>query len=256
MLKLSHRINTLKQRVEDENLGKRTAVWKEPSNNLEDLAKKTCETCAVYQIRMSSSYIHEHLNRNFQFFVHQEDECLIRVTMQSRPVASKVYLLRIEYDASAVTAWYCKCKSGARVVGVCAHIASILWYLEYARHNSDIRFGVKNCLICYINIDVKYNVKGIQYMIATSCEIKNSIFNRIHRDRSSSIYILERYKCWWYKNDNMRDAILILAHLISRWTTSYDLFDASLIGKLFRKHCCYIIPLLIITNKNALKVRI
>lgn len=93
-------------------------------------------------------------------------------------------------------------------------------------------------------------------MIATSCEIKNSIFNRMHRDKSSSIYILERYKCWWYKNDNMRDAILILAHLIFRWTTSYDLFDASLIGKLFRKHCCYIIPLLIITNKNALKVRI
>lgn len=144
MLKLSNRINTLKQRVEDENLGKRTAVWKEPSNNLEDLAKKTCETCGVYQIRMSSCYIHEHPNRNFQFFVHQEDECLIRVKMQSRPVASKVYLLRIEYDASAVTALYCKCKSGARVNGVCAHIASILWYLEYARHNSDIRFGVKN----------------------------------------------------------------------------------------------------------------
>lgn len=149
MLHLSHRINTLKQRVEDENLGKRTAVWKEPSNNLEDFPRLSEEdlrniTCGVYQIRMSSSYIHEHLEGNFQFFVHQEDEFLIRVKMQSRHVASKVYLLWIEYDASAVTAWYCKCKSGARVVGVCAHIASILWYLGYARHNPDIRFGVKN----------------------------------------------------------------------------------------------------------------
>lgn len=30
------------------------------------------------------------------------------------------------------------------MVGVCAHIASILWYLGYARYNPDIRFGVTN----------------------------------------------------------------------------------------------------------------
>lgn len=63
--------------------------------------------------------------------------------MESWHVTSKVYLLWIEYDASAVTAWYCKCKSGALVVGVCAHIASIFWFLGYATHNPDIRFGVK-----------------------------------------------------------------------------------------------------------------
>lgn len=93
MLHFSHRIITLKQKVKDENLGKRTAVWKEPSNNLEDFPRLSKEdlrniTCGVYQIRMSSSYIHEHLEGNSQFFVHQEDECLIRVKMQSRHVAS------------------------------------------------------------------------------------------------------------------------------------------------------------------------
>lgn len=110
------------------------------------LVKKTCEiflVAGVYQIRMSSSYIHEHLEGNIYFFVHQDDECLIRVKMESWHVTSKVYLLWIEYDASAVTAWYCKCKSGALVVGVCAHIASIFWFLGYATHNPDIRFGVK-----------------------------------------------------------------------------------------------------------------
>lgn len=79
-------------------MGKRTAVWKEPSNNLEDFPRLSEEdlrniTCDVYQIRMSSSYIYEHLEGNVQFFVHQEDESLIRVKMQSRHVASKVYLL-------------------------------------------------------------------------------------------------------------------------------------------------------------------
>ena len=66
MLHLSQKVNTLKQRVEDENLGKRTAIWKEPSNNLDDFPRLTEDdlrniTCGVYQIKMSSSYIHEHL---------------------------------------------------------------------------------------------------------------------------------------------------------------------------------------------------
>jgi hypothetical protein len=46
--------------------------------------------------------------------------------------SSRTYLLWIEYSPTEVTAWYCKCRAGARVVGVCSHIASILWY--YARH--------------------------------------------------------------------------------------------------------------------------
>ena len=37
-----------------------------------------------------------------------------------------------------VTAWYCKCRAGTRVVGVCSHIASILWYLGYARHKPHV----------------------------------------------------------------------------------------------------------------------
>lgn len=44
-----------------------------------------------------------------------------------------------------VTAWYCVCKTGARVVGVCAHVASVLWYLGYARHKQDsLNIGVRN----------------------------------------------------------------------------------------------------------------
>ncbi|GFR21588.1 hypothetical protein TNCT_14081 [Trichonephila clavata] len=29
----------------------------------------------------------------------------------------------------------CQCKVGARVVNCCAHVASVLWYLGYWRHN-------------------------------------------------------------------------------------------------------------------------
>ena len=29
-----------------------------------------------------------------------------------------------------------QCKSGTRVVGTCAHVASIIWYLGFARHHN------------------------------------------------------------------------------------------------------------------------
>ena len=50
-------------------------------------------------------------------FVHQEADNLIRVRLQSRHTSSKTYLLWIEYSPTEVTAWYCKCRAGARVVG-------------------------------------------------------------------------------------------------------------------------------------------
>ena len=77
-------------------------------------------------------------------FVHQEDDHLIRVRLQIRHTSSRTYLLWIVYSPTEVTAWYCKCRAGARVVGVCSHGASILWYLGYARHKPQISYGVRN----------------------------------------------------------------------------------------------------------------
>ena len=31
--------------------------------------------------------------------------------------------------------WYCTCKVGGRVIGCCAHISSLMWYLAYARYD-------------------------------------------------------------------------------------------------------------------------
>lgn len=35
---------------------------------------------------------------------------------------------------------FCTCKSGARTLGTCAHITSVLWYLGYARLEENIRY--------------------------------------------------------------------------------------------------------------------
>ncbi|CAM4848298.1 unnamed protein product, partial [Rotaria magnacalcarata] len=34
-----------------------------------------------------------------------------------------------------ITGWYCTCPNGSRVVGCCAHIASIIYYLSFGRYN-------------------------------------------------------------------------------------------------------------------------
>ncbi|CAF3981242.1 unnamed protein product [Rotaria sordida] len=40
-----------------------------------------------------------------------------------------------EHRRDPITSWYCQCKSGARTIGACAHEATIIWYLSYARHH-------------------------------------------------------------------------------------------------------------------------
>ena len=158
MVLLSRHINTLRQRVEDENLKRCSIIWRIiiylTFHNFDETELRNI-TCGVFQLRLSSSLMQEYLEGNSEIFVHQEDDHLIRVRLQSRHTSSRTYLLWIEYSPTEVTAWYCKCRAGARVVGVCSHIASILWYLGYARHKPHISYGVRNwggilrrCLSC------------------------------------------------------------------------------------------------------------
>lgn len=101
-------------------------------------------TCGVYQLRLSPSYAQEHVEGDCSIQVHREEPGLLRVKLQSRHVSSRSYLLWIQYDEGEVKAWYCKCRAGARVVGMCSHVAAILWYLGYARHQRDKKLGVQD----------------------------------------------------------------------------------------------------------------
>jgi hypothetical protein len=108
--------------VEDENLERHSIIWKSPDNCLADFphldeTEQRNITCGVYQLKLSSSYMQEYLEGNSEIFVHQEDDHLICVRLQSRHTSSRTYLLWIEYSPTEVTAWYCKCRAGARVVG-------------------------------------------------------------------------------------------------------------------------------------------
>ena len=74
--------------MEDENLERRSIIWKSPDNCLADFphldeAELRNITCGVYQLKLNSSYMQEYLEGNSEIFVHQEDDHLIRVRLQS-----------------------------------------------------------------------------------------------------------------------------------------------------------------------------
>ena len=101
-------------------------------------------TCGTYQLKMSSSYAQEHIDGNCTIQIHSENDGLLRVKLQSRHVSSRCYQVWIKYDFANVLAWYCKCRAGARVVGVCSHIAAVVWFLGYARHQQNRKYGVRD----------------------------------------------------------------------------------------------------------------
>ena len=150
MLQLSSNSNALQEEIVSCGLEKRRAIW-EPVEVawIDDFPRLTEDqlravTCGVYQLKISPGYIQEHLQGDAEISIHRDDPGLMRVRLRSRHVSAKQYTLWLRYDSSQVTGWYCKCKAGARVVGMCAHCAAVIWYLAYARQRLSNTPGVKD----------------------------------------------------------------------------------------------------------------
>ena len=93
-----------------------------------------------YQIKLCASYAEEHMNEDGDFLIQvsKETDKVIRQQIQSRHSNSVRYTVWIQFSLTGdpITSWYCTSKAGARTVGACAHVATIVWYLSYARHNN------------------------------------------------------------------------------------------------------------------------
>ena len=80
---------------EENRLQRKSAVWKSASkmalNSFPTLDEKELRnlTCGSYQLKLSSSYIQEHIDGGSDIFFHEEDETLLRVKIQSRHTSSK-----------------------------------------------------------------------------------------------------------------------------------------------------------------------
>ena len=111
-------------------------------------------TVGVYQLKLAKSYVEDKVRRESEYTldVLLDEPGLIRVRIYSRFTNSTKYFLWISYVDSSYDAagdpdkenpilgWYCKCKTGARTLGCCAHVASVLWYLGFARHQEKIKY--------------------------------------------------------------------------------------------------------------------
>lgn len=147
MLDLAKNPNYLQQIVEEKGWAKKKIIWtKLVDADLQDFPHLTWDelrqvTLGIYQLKQSKSYTQEHLNEEglYSLYIHREDDSVLRVQLRSRHTSSKNYNIWIKTDRSNVAhiQWYCQCKVGARVVGCCAHVASVLWFLAYWRHNSN-----------------------------------------------------------------------------------------------------------------------
>jgi hypothetical protein len=77
------------------------------------------------------------------------DPLLIRGRLQSRHRSSIRYFIYILIDKAvqvdeekdgddSVSGYSCSCPNGLRTVCCCAHVATVLWYLGFGRHQSEI----------------------------------------------------------------------------------------------------------------------
>ena len=99
------------------------------------------DTCGTYQIKQSKSYAKAHLyehDNEFELQISSDNDRLIRCRLHSRHLNVTHYFICIEFDKhdddEPIKDHSCQCKDGKRMVGCCGHVATVLWYLGYARH--------------------------------------------------------------------------------------------------------------------------
>ncbi|KAH3777951.1 uncharacterized protein LOC127845698 isoform X2 [Dreissena polymorpha] len=150
MLQQNEKENELKMLVEEKGLARKKTIWRPiedcevqgfPRLSDEQLSELTL---GVYQLRLSSSYMQEHTTGNCDIKVHVHEQSLISAKLQSRHTSSRMYMLWIRHSEDMVESWYCQCKTGSRVVGMCSHIAAVVWFLSAGRYQQKESLGVRD----------------------------------------------------------------------------------------------------------------
>jgi hypothetical protein len=150
--------NKLKELVEKHHLHRKSLFIEIQNNEIEfvNFPKLSVETMqneityGSYQLSHSLSYLAEHFNQNGSYLIFSckqpitdDGSKIISTKIQSRHTSSKKFRVFIHYmpllDTTTerpdfVKGWFCECKSGARTVGSCSHVAALLYFLAYARH--------------------------------------------------------------------------------------------------------------------------
>lgn len=96
-------------------------------------------TSGIYQVRQATSYADEYIHdTTLQIYFRQSMSDRIHARIQSRHTSAKQYDICVEHDGKILkyTGWNCQCPLSARTGGTWSHVASVIWFLAYARHNN------------------------------------------------------------------------------------------------------------------------
>ena len=124
---------------------RRAADWKKLDAAEIDFPKLDLEyleiiTCGSYQIKLAPGYIADHLSKDgeYKISVNNHSEDMIRGQIHSRQNSQAMYYVWIQYDSQdlddPIKDYFCSCPVGKRTVYMCAHAASIVYFLGYMSH--------------------------------------------------------------------------------------------------------------------------
>jgi hypothetical protein len=118
-----------------------------PRLNMQELLRFTL---GIYQIKRSAWYVKQHMSESgqFEFFMHRQEDQLIRIKMQSRHRSGKQYNVWVKFDGAkmgldGILGYLCDCPVGLRVVGACSHVTSVSLY-----QHRNLMFGLKLTFSC------------------------------------------------------------------------------------------------------------
>ncbi len=125
---------------------------------------------------------------------------LIKVKIQFRHKSFISYNVWIRYLSQEILGWYCTCPAGARVVGCCAHVASIIWYLSFARfHPEQLKQESSSFLNSFVDAaeisDVSDDTEP-----NTDSDDENTLFSLATRSNSLFVRITKHYFCSFFYN--------------------------------------------------------
>lgn len=183
MLQRRNDVNVVQARVENDNLRYRNAQWQRLHEQVSTFPRLEIDylrdlTLGVYQVNLSPSYIQDKLQRDdddkLQIDTLFQENNLIRVRVYSRfrnRTKHQVFISYIpenEIEQEVINGYYCTCQSGARTLGTCAHVASILWYLGYARYQRGVKYpdgSLLNTTTDAANRGNQENIDGVDIVI-------------------------------------------------------------------------------------------
>jgi hypothetical protein len=135
--------NFLQEELDRKQLSTRAISRWEPVNgsSIAEFPRLTMQellrfTLGIYQIKRSAWYVKQHMSESgqFEFFMHWQEDQLIRIKMQSRHRSGTQYNVWVKFNGTkmgvdGILGYTCDCPVGLRVVGACSHVTSVSLYL-------------------------------------------------------------------------------------------------------------------------------